>query len=127
MLNGGPGGHKGVESIIAALGSRDFARIRIGVAGRRRGMDPRSTSCCWISLPRIKPIVEEAITKVEAKAVPFLSERGSGGGDEQVQLWRFQWVLLLLAYGHDLLDIRADLVVGADVARDAGSALIHVI
>jgi peptidyl-tRNA hydrolase, PTH1 family len=28
---GGPGGHKGVDSIIRVLGERDFARIKIGV------------------------------------------------------------------------------------------------
>lgn len=30
---GGAGGHHGLESIIRALGTRDFARIRIGVGG----------------------------------------------------------------------------------------------
>jgi len=29
---GGPAGHKGVDSIIAYLGSQDFSRIRIGIA-----------------------------------------------------------------------------------------------
>jgi PTH1 family peptidyl-tRNA hydrolase len=29
--SGGSGGHKGMESIIAALGSEDFARIRVGI------------------------------------------------------------------------------------------------
>lgn len=28
---GGSGGHNGVESVISALGSRDFARLRIGI------------------------------------------------------------------------------------------------
>jgi peptidyl-tRNA hydrolase, PTH1 family len=28
---GGSGGHKGIESIIACLGSRDFARLRVGI------------------------------------------------------------------------------------------------
>jgi PTH1 family peptidyl-tRNA hydrolase len=30
-LGGGSGGHKGIESIIARLGSRDFYRVRVGV------------------------------------------------------------------------------------------------
>jgi PTH1 family peptidyl-tRNA hydrolase len=29
---GGAGGHKGVESVIAALGSKDFMRVRLGIA-----------------------------------------------------------------------------------------------
>ncbi len=31
--NGGAGGHHGLESIIQTIGSRDFARIRIGIGG----------------------------------------------------------------------------------------------
>jgi PTH1 family peptidyl-tRNA hydrolase len=30
----GSGGHNGIESIIGALGTRDFMRIRVGIAGR---------------------------------------------------------------------------------------------
>ena len=30
-LGGGSGGHKGIDSIIARLGSRDFYRVRVGV------------------------------------------------------------------------------------------------
>jgi PTH1 family peptidyl-tRNA hydrolase len=29
--NGGPGGHKGVQSVIEHLGSRDFHRVKIGI------------------------------------------------------------------------------------------------
>lgn len=35
--NGGAGTHNGMRSIIACLGSEDFARIRIGVGDRERG------------------------------------------------------------------------------------------
>ncbi len=35
VRNGGAGGHKGVESIIKHLGSREFSRIKIGI-GRQR-------------------------------------------------------------------------------------------
>lgn len=34
--SGGPGGHHGLESIAAALGSEDFARLRLGVGGGGR-------------------------------------------------------------------------------------------
>lgn len=34
---GGPGGHKGVASIIRSLGTRDFPRVRIGIGRPRHG------------------------------------------------------------------------------------------
>jgi PTH1 family peptidyl-tRNA hydrolase len=37
---GGSGGHKGVQSIIDHLGSRDFARLRIGIGRPVEGADP---------------------------------------------------------------------------------------
>jgi PTH1 family peptidyl-tRNA hydrolase len=36
---GGSGGHKGVASIIARLGSQDFPRLRVGIASRNEGGD----------------------------------------------------------------------------------------
>jgi PTH1 family peptidyl-tRNA hydrolase len=39
VRKGGGGGHKGVLSVIQHLGTRDFARIKIGV-GRPPGMEP---------------------------------------------------------------------------------------
>ena len=38
--NGGPGGHKGIQSIIERLGSRDFVRIKVGVGRPPRDEDP---------------------------------------------------------------------------------------
>lgn len=38
-VGGGDGGHKGIRSIIEQLGSRNFARIRVGV-GRPAGFGP---------------------------------------------------------------------------------------
>lgn len=37
---GGSGGHKGVQSVIDQLQSRDFARLRIGIGRPPAGMDP---------------------------------------------------------------------------------------
>ncbi|MBA7666979.1 Peptidyl-tRNA hydrolase [subsurface metagenome] len=39
-LGGGSGGHKGIESIIARLGSRDFYRVRVGVGRPDTVEDP---------------------------------------------------------------------------------------
>jgi peptidyl-tRNA hydrolase, PTH1 family len=37
---GGPGGHKGVASLIDAMGERCFTRVRIGVGRPPEGVDP---------------------------------------------------------------------------------------
>ena len=37
---GGSGGHKGMRSIIAQLGSQDFARVRVGIGRPPGRMDP---------------------------------------------------------------------------------------
>lgn len=37
---GGPGGHNGMRSIIEALGTKDFARIRMGIGRPPGGMEP---------------------------------------------------------------------------------------
>ncbi|MGA1824305.1 MAG: aminoacyl-tRNA hydrolase [bacterium] len=39
--NRGPGGHKGVESIISSLGTHDFIRIRIGIGHPQKKDDPK--------------------------------------------------------------------------------------
>ena len=40
IRNGGPGGHKGVLSIIEYLGSTEFPRIKIGIGRPRHGESP---------------------------------------------------------------------------------------
>jgi PTH1 family peptidyl-tRNA hydrolase len=39
-MGGGPGGHNGVRSIIAALGDPGFARVRVGIGRPAPGRDP---------------------------------------------------------------------------------------
>src|SRR5690606_22284342 len=38
--HGGAGGHNGLKSVIAALGTQDFARIRIGIGTERMDTVP---------------------------------------------------------------------------------------
>ena len=45
---GGDNGHNGLRSVTAALGSRDYLRVRVGIAGRRGGWT-RQISCSTIS------------------------------------------------------------------------------
>ncbi|MBI4187003.1 MAG: aminoacyl-tRNA hydrolase [Chloroflexi bacterium] len=40
--NGGSGGHKGIESIVSCLGSRDFLRLRVGIGRPATGIDDAS-------------------------------------------------------------------------------------
>lgn len=39
--SGGTGGHRGMESIVSKLGTRDFARLRVGIGRPPGRMDPR--------------------------------------------------------------------------------------
>lgn len=57
---GGAGGHKGMLSICESLGSRDFARIRIGI-GR-----PPGGAIDWVLSefdPLEKPLIRDAVEK----------------------------------------------------------------
>jgi PTH1 family peptidyl-tRNA hydrolase len=38
--NGGAGGHRGIESIIVSLGTKDFFRVKIGIGRPPAGQDP---------------------------------------------------------------------------------------
>jgi len=72
---GGSGGHKGIESIIDDLGSRDFPRIRVGIG--RPAEEDQDTIDYVLSDFNIneKVIIEDSITRV-AEAVLCLLEEG---------------------------------------------------
>jgi len=59
--DGGSGGHKGVESIITALGSRDFPRLRLGIGRPANSANPDS--------PELKDYVLAPFTRGEAAIV----------------------------------------------------------
>lgn len=40
--NGGSGGHRGVESVVAALGDPEFLRVKVGIGRPPAGLDPVS-------------------------------------------------------------------------------------
>ena len=70
---GSSGGHNGIESIIAALGSQDFPRIRVGVG--RPAIPPNSTKITDADivtylLSDLLPEVKQTITHV----IPIVSE-----------------------------------------------------
>jgi PTH1 family peptidyl-tRNA hydrolase len=56
---GGSGGHKGVQSIIASLGSQDFPRIRVGI-GRPDGDEISYVLSDFTA--EEKQVIEEAVS-----------------------------------------------------------------
>lgn len=72
---GGSGGHKGIDSIISELGSRDFLRIRVGI-GRSLGEDEEDTVDYVLGGfgPDERPVIEDAIVKVAEVVLCLLDE-----------------------------------------------------
>ena len=70
---GSAGGHNGLKSIIAALGSDAFARIRVGVGGG----EPRRDLAGHVLgrfAPEERPIVAEAVSRSADAAELFVAE-----------------------------------------------------
>ena len=63
-LGGGEGGHNGLRSVAAALGTKDFQRVRIGVGRPPGRKDPAA-------------FVLETFTSVERPEVPLLCENAA--------------------------------------------------
>jgi PTH1 family peptidyl-tRNA hydrolase len=72
---GGSGGHKGMDSIIACLGSQDFPRIRIGI-GRPEGEEEEETVAHVLGAfsAQESKIIDETIPKVVEALRCFLIE-----------------------------------------------------
>ncbi len=73
--DGSAGGHNGIKSIIACLGSQDFPRVRIGVGAKPH---PDYDLADWVlsrfsaqELKRLEPAIEHA-----AEAVPVILQDG---------------------------------------------------
>jgi len=65
---GGSGGHRGMQSIIEALGSQDFPRLRIGIGRPPEGVDPADYVLQDFSTEEealIREVLERAIAAVE--------------------------------------------------------------
>lgn len=74
-FGGGPGGHRGMVSILEALGEPGFWRVRVGIGRPPPGIDPTD-----YVLQRFSPLdsrhLEEILSKA-AEAVGCLLEEGS--------------------------------------------------
>jgi len=76
---GGDGGHNGIRSIIEALGSREFRRLRIGLGRPPVAMGDRSD---WLLSPfeaSELEAVEESVTLAAERAVALVREEARGG------------------------------------------------
>ena len=70
---GSAGGHKGIDSIISELGSRDFVRIRVGVGRPPAGMDAVDYVLRDFP-PDERPIIDEVIVRVAEATVCLLRD-----------------------------------------------------
>ena len=70
---GSHGGHRGVESVIEALGTRTFPRLRIGVGRPPGGMDPIVYVLSNFS-PDEQPAIEKTIEQGVDAALSLVSE-----------------------------------------------------
>lgn len=66
---GGPGGHRGMESILASLGTEEVPRVRIGIGRPPVGLDAVAFVLAEMSPPELqatRPAVERAADALEA-------------------------------------------------------------
>ncbi len=79
--SGGHGGHNGLKSIVAALGTLDFPRLRIGIGRPQVGGQPvwdRDIIALWVLSdppPQEAMLLQEATARA-AEAVEFLLKHG---------------------------------------------------
>ena len=83
-MRGGPGTHNGMRSILAALGTEDVPRLRVGI-----GRPPQGDWAGWVLSPpspeEIRPL-EEAVDKAADLAWTFLQQGMSRALDRYATL-----------------------------------------
>ena len=71
---GGSGGHKGMESIIACLGSQTFPRIRVGIGRPEENSWDTTSYVLGDFSPQEEPIIGKAVARVAEVILCFLTE-----------------------------------------------------
>jgi len=75
--NGGSGGHKGIDSIVASLQSQDFLRLRVGI-GRPPVTEPSESDIIRYVLsdftPEERVVLNEVTTRVSEAILCLLTE-----------------------------------------------------
>ena len=80
---GSSAGHNGMESILGALGTDEFLRIRLGIAPDRKLGD--SVKYVLTPFRKAQETVVGEILETAAQAVEMILKDGPGGGDEPFQ------------------------------------------
>ena len=70
---GGSGGHKGIESIITQLGSRDFPRFRVGIGRPQEDEDAAAYVLSDFS-PEERVVIDDVIAMVTEAILCYLRE-----------------------------------------------------
>jgi PTH1 family peptidyl-tRNA hydrolase len=76
--DGSSGGHRGVDSIIAALGTENFVRLKIGVAPKAR---PKNFDAANFVLKKFAKTEEKTLAEIIKKATEAIDEILSNGLD----------------------------------------------
>lgn len=74
-------GHKGVESVMRALKTRDFWRFRIGIAGRRNIPAEK------LVLKKFTPDEQSLIKKITKHTIEALHEAAEEGGERAMNVY----------------------------------------
>ncbi len=84
---GGPGGHNGVKSMIAALGDPGFARVRVGIGRPAPGRDPADYVLSDFSraeaatLPELVGRAADAVEAIVSDGLTAAMNRFNGKGN----------------------------------------------
>lgn len=70
---GSAGGHRGLESVIAALGTREFPRLRVGIGRPPAGWDPADYVLAPFSTDE-QPLAEQVVQRATEAIQTFLTE-----------------------------------------------------
>jgi len=70
---GSPGGHNGVKSIIDAVGTREFPRLRIGIGRPAEGVDQVDHVLGTMS-PDDRREIDEAVERAADAVISVISE-----------------------------------------------------
>lgn len=76
--DGGPAGHRGMTSVIEALGTKEFTRVRVGIGREPEGQERDDRGIGYVLAPFSKeerPLVEEALERA-ADAVETIISKG---------------------------------------------------